>query len=205
MADGLSESYRRNRCGPDFARDRVLRIHRFCGSRFLERNSRTSAHLELAESVSFAFCSGYAGNLQSKRLSNYDSKGYLMRTVNPANSIWNFHVWTEVWMKRPDVASGDGWQIVDGTPQERSEGLFQCGPAPRSFVKNGTNGNYDTEFVRAEVQTILINFYSVRFFPDGSWQNSDMAIFLSGQNISTKKAGDSDRKDLTGFYRKLED
>ena len=60
-----------------------------------------------------------------------------------------------MWMARPDVVSGDGWQIVDGTPQELSDGKFQCGPAPRSFVKNGVNCNFDTDFVRSEVSSLV--------------------------------------------------
>ncbi|NWH82734.1 TGM1 glutamyltransferase, partial [Piaya cayana] len=36
---------------------------------------------------------------------------------------WNFHVWNDCWMKRPDLPSGyDGWQVVDATPQETSSG-----------------------------------------------------------------------------------
>ncbi|KAH0627233.1 hypothetical protein JD844_002738, partial [Phrynosoma platyrhinos] len=41
-----------------------------------------------------------------------------------ADFIWNFHVWNDVWMKRPDLPEGyDGWQAIDGTPQEKSQGL----------------------------------------------------------------------------------
>lgn len=37
----------------------------------------------------------------------------------------NFHVWNDVWMKRPDLPCGyDGWQAIDATPQEPSEGNF---------------------------------------------------------------------------------
>ncbi|NXG90396.1 TGM1 glutamyltransferase, partial [Stercorarius parasiticus] len=36
---------------------------------------------------------------------------------------WNFHVWNDCWMKRPDLPDGyDGWQVVDATPQETSSG-----------------------------------------------------------------------------------
>lgn len=58
------------------------------------------------------------------------------------DSIWNFHVWTEAWMARPDLPKGTenigrglcidynklyasgygGWQAIDATPQERSDG-----------------------------------------------------------------------------------
>ena len=39
------------------------------------------------------------------------------------DSVWNFHVWNEVWMTRPDLQAGyGGWQAIDATPQETSEG-----------------------------------------------------------------------------------
>lgn len=40
----------------------------------------------------------------------------------------NFHVWTDAWMKRQDLPQGhDGWQVLDATPQEISEGEFVRG------------------------------------------------------------------------------
>ena len=39
-----------------------------------------------------------------------------------SDSIWNFHVWNEVFMARPDLPTGyGGWQVIDATPQEASE------------------------------------------------------------------------------------
>ena len=69
------------------------------------------------------------------------------------DSIWNFHVWNEVWLQRPDLPEGyDGWQAIDATPQEETEERMQCGPAPVKAIKNGeTFINYDTPFVFAEV------------------------------------------------------
>ena len=42
---------------------------------------------------------------------------------NRQDSVWNFHVWNEVWMKRPDLNDGvyGGWQVIDSTPQEPSD------------------------------------------------------------------------------------
>lgn len=52
------------------------------------------------------------------------------------DSCWNFHVWNDVWMARPDLPTGyGGWQIIDATPQEESDGkLFM-------FFKNQTRKN----------------------------------------------------------------
>lgn len=44
---------------------------------------------------------------------------------SPLACAWNrnFHVWTECWMRRPDLGPEfDGWQVVDPTPQEKSAG-----------------------------------------------------------------------------------
>ena len=39
--------------------------------------------------------------------------------------MWNFHVWNECWMARPDLQAGyGGWQAVDATPQETSDGIY---------------------------------------------------------------------------------
>lgn len=38
------------------------------------------------------------------------------------DSIWNFHVWNDVWMARNDLPPGyGGWQAIDSTPQEESD------------------------------------------------------------------------------------
>ncbi|XP_046401353.1 hemocyte protein-glutamine gamma-glutamyltransferase-like [Ischnura elegans] len=51
---------------------------------------------------------------------------------------WTFHAWNEVWMARPELPHiYSGWQAIDGTPQSKSEGLFQCGPAPLEAIKRG--------------------------------------------------------------------
>lgn len=39
------------------------------------------------------------------------------------DSVWNFHVWDDAWMARPDLPKGyGGWQVIDSTPQEKSDG-----------------------------------------------------------------------------------
>ncbi|XP_029358347.1 transglutaminase 5, like [Echeneis naucrates] len=79
------------------------------------------------------------------------------------DSIWNFHVWVECWMNRRDLGSGmDGWQVLDPTPQERSGGVYCCGPAPVKAIKDRhINLPYDIPFVYAEVNadvhTVIIS------------------------------------------------
>jgi hypothetical protein len=55
-----------------------------------------------------------------------------MMDYDPTNpegddSIWNYHVWNDVWMARPDLPKGyGGWQAIDATPQETSDGEIRC-------------------------------------------------------------------------------
>ena len=73
----------------------------------------------------------------------------------------NFHVWNEIWTKRKDLPknSYDGWQAVDSTPQEKSSGLHQMGPAPLKAIKEGeVYAGFDTGFVFAEVNADYVRW-----------------------------------------------
>lgn len=89
----------------------------------------------------------------------FDAEDKPITDVN-SDSIWNFHVWTEAWMTRPDLPTGfGGWQVVDGTPQETSEGLYRTGPASVEAVRQGEIGfPYDAPFVLSEVNADLIHW-----------------------------------------------
>ncbi|XP_071092235.1 annulin-like isoform X1 [Haliotis cracherodii] len=81
------------------------------------------------------------------------------------DSVWNFHVWNEVYMRRPDLNTDaikyDGWHVIDATPQERSDGVFTCGPAPVVAIKEGhLNVGYDTSFIYAEVNADKVEWKS---------------------------------------------
>lgn len=58
-------------------------------------------------------------------------------------------------MARPDLPPGmGGWQAVDSTPQETSQGTFRCGPASIMAIRTGqVYLKHDTPFVFAEVST----------------------------------------------------
>lgn len=72
-------------------------------------------------------------------------------------SLRNFHVWNDCWMSRPDLPPGNGgWQAVDATPQETSQGTFRCGPASLAAVRNGQVFlKHDAPFVFAEVRRVF--------------------------------------------------
>ncbi|XP_060606391.1 protein-glutamine gamma-glutamyltransferase K-like [Ruditapes philippinarum] len=102
------------------------------------------------------------------------------------DSIWNFHVWNDVWMTRPDLPAGyNGWQAIDATPQEKSKGIYCMGPASLTAVKNGhIRLPHDAPFVFAEVNADRIMWMGV------SPHNRRMIkkeTNLVGQFMSTKK------------------
>ncbi|RXG53423.1 Annulin [Armadillidium vulgare] len=82
----------------------------------------------------------------------FGDEGETIEELN-ADSIWNFHVWNEVWMARPDLGDGyEGWQVIDSTPQEESDGQYRCGPTSLAAIKRGEiHRPYDSPFVYAEV------------------------------------------------------
>ncbi|XP_028169712.1 hemocyte protein-glutamine gamma-glutamyltransferase-like, partial [Ostrinia furnacalis] len=128
-----------------------------------------------------------------------------------ADSIWNYHVWNDVWMARPDLPPGyGGWQAIDATPQETSSGMFQCGPASLEAIKQGVIGvGYDVEFMLASVNADLMRW---RHDPEAETGYSmvDSNNFHIGRMVLTKKPyifdplGDEDREDITAQYKHRE-
>ncbi|KAK3085742.1 hypothetical protein FSP39_008070 [Pinctada imbricata] len=103
-----------------------------------------------------------------------------------SDSVWNFHVWNEVWTARCDLEPGfDGWQVIDATPQEMSDGLFVCGPSPLAAIKKGLIGiGYDTAFIMAEVNSDKIRYKYDRQTEE--YTKISVERDSVGRNISTK-------------------
>ncbi|XP_051804449.1 protein-glutamine gamma-glutamyltransferase E-like [Acanthochromis polyacanthus] len=118
------------------------------------------------------------------------------------DSVWNFHVWTEGWMKRPDLGSDgeyDGWQAVDPTPQELSDGVYCCGPASVKSILNGhTEFQYDVAFIYAEVNADYIVWRKTK---SGEKIQCKCDTKKVGKHISTKAVGSSERLDITNTYK----
>jgi transglutaminase 1 len=127
------------------------------------------------------------------------------------DSCWNFHVWNDVWMTRPDLPSGyGGWQIIDATPQEQSDKIFRCGPASVEAVRKGVVGYlYDTPFVFSEVNADIVHFQEDE---NSDWGFSRLSInqYHVGRKILTKRIDvtdekrDSDKWDVTSLYKNPE-
>ncbi|XP_037873667.1 hemocyte protein-glutamine gamma-glutamyltransferase [Bombyx mori] len=131
-----------------------------------------------------------------------------MEEMESVDSIWNYHVWNDVWMARPDLPTGyGGWQAIDATPQETSQGQYQCGPAPLEAIKQGVIGlSYDVDFMLASVNADLMRW---RKDPEAETGFSmvDTNNYHIGRMVLTKKPfvfdpiGDEDREDITSQYK----
>lgn len=115
------------------------------------------------------------------------------------DSIWNFHVWCECWMARRDLPPGyGGWQVLDPTPQESSNGMYRCGPASVKAIQQGeVHLNYDCPFVFS-----MVNADSVTWTIYGTKKEKHYCDpHLIGNRISTKGVGTDEREDITHTYK----
>ena len=146
------------------------------------------------------------------------------------DSVWNFHVWNEVWMRRNDLPDGlyGGWQVIDATPQETSDGkslvcnflilqfnglfsgTYQLGPASVEAVRRADLGlGFDADFVFAEVNSDVHTFVSD---PTAEWgfRMSDTNTSEVGKIIVTKAIGymsdeiEADYETITESYKARE-
>uniref|UniRef100_A0A3Q2Z2P6 Protein-glutamine gamma-glutamyltransferase K n=1 Tax=Hippocampus comes TaxID=109280 RepID=A0A3Q2Z2P6_HIPCM len=120
-----------------------------------------------------------------------------------SDTVWNFHVWNDCWMARPDLPHGHGgWQAVDSTPQETSQGTFRCGPASVTAIRSGqVYLKHDTPFVFAEVNSDKIYWQRN---PDGTFSQIHSEKKAVGHSISTKAVGSDQRADITHLYKHQE-
>ncbi|XP_063152838.1 protein-glutamine gamma-glutamyltransferase 5 isoform X2 [Candoia aspera] len=132
----------------------------------------------------------------------YDNTGQLLPRESK-DSIWNFHVWNECWMVRRDLPPGyDGWQVLDATPQESSNGLYRCGPAPVRAIREGDiHLRYDTPFVFSMVNADRV----VWLLSGASREKLQWNPSAVGNYISTKRIGSDEREDITHTYKHQEE
>jgi hypothetical protein len=109
------------------------------------------------------------------------------------DSVWNFHVWNEVFFKRDDCEKCDGWQSTDATPQEYSDGDYQLGPAPKTRIYNLDVSGYDkvgydivsdTHFLVSEVNADQRHFLEKK---SGSGRNKKFKLHYTEKNVIGKE------------------
>jgi transglutaminase 1 len=181
-------------------------------------------YLETGESVKYGQCWVFSGvttsmmrclGIPARSVTNYDSahdvdgnctddkyfdEEYNYMPNESGDSVWNFHVWNDVWMARSDLPAGmGGWQAMDGTPQELSGGKYRCGPAPLQAIKEGKiNMSYDARFVFAEVNADTVYWQKLK--------NGDVKPIRVKQNsvgtaVLTKKPNSYEVEDVTDQYK----
>eukprot|EP00854_Cymbomonas_tetramitiformis_P021658 gene21658-26048_t len=142
-----------------------------------------------------------------------DEDGLFQPTEGPSHdSVWSFHVWNEVYMKRTELENGNGWQALDATPQEASAGgsgvgtepVYQMGPASVRLLKRNEDpictynsdkkyGCWDNQFVISEVNS-NVNVWTQEgagWDLFGTFQSDPFGDVYNtiGLQISTKKKG----------------
>lgn len=137
----------------------------------------------------------------SRSIDYYYDKNNKMVSELSSDSVWNYHVWVEAWMTRPDLSGHHGgWQAMDATPQELSphSRSMVVGPASIQAIKDGLDLKYDNEFVISEVNADIKYYYESK--------NGDYIVMSTdkrrvGTHISTKAVGKNERQDITLEYK----
>uniref|UniRef100_A0A672QV69 protein-glutamine gamma-glutamyltransferase n=1 Tax=Sinocyclocheilus grahami TaxID=75366 RepID=A0A672QV69_SINGR len=147
--------------------------------------------------TNFASAHDNTGNLKTDII--LDENGGMNRS-RTRDSIWNYHSWNEVYMRRPDLPEKySGWQVVDSTPQETSDGLYRCGPTSVNAIKDGElSYPFDARFVFAELNSDLIYYQSDKY---GNTKIIQVDTTYVGKLLITKRVNSNAYDDITSTYK----
>ncbi|XP_066539419.1 coagulation factor XIII, A1 polypeptide a, tandem duplicate 1 [Hoplias malabaricus] len=159
----------------------------------------------------FLRCFGLPTRLVTNYCSAHDSMGNIVTEIvldedgqldtrEATDSVWNYHCWNEVFTKRADLpAVYSGWQAVDATPQETSDGYYRCGPTSVRAIKEGQlSYQFDGRFLFAEVNSDVI-FYKSDVYGNKTYVSRNTSYV--GQLIVTKMLDSNKPMDITSIYK----
>ncbi|XP_065150833.2 coagulation factor XIII A chain-like [Paramisgurnus dabryanus] len=159
----------------------------------------------------FLRCLGIPARVITNYCSAHDNGGDLKTDIvldetgavdrrNTRDSVWNYHCWNEVYMKRPDLPSQySGWQVADSTPQETSSGLYRCGPTSVNAVKAGDlSYPFDARFVFAELNSDVIYHQCDKY---GNMKTLNVDTAYVGKLTVTKSVNGFGYEDITSNYK----
>ncbi|XP_056593617.1 coagulation factor XIII A chain-like [Triplophysa dalaica] len=137
------------------------------------------------------------GNLKTDIMLDEDGKVNRSRT---RDSVWNYHCWNEVYMKRTDLPQKfSGWQVVDSTPQETSDGLYRCGPTSVTAIKEGElSYPFDGKFVFAELNSDVVYHQIDKY---GKTKILHVDTTYVGKRVVTKLINSNQYEDVTSTYK----
>ncbi|XP_060921117.1 coagulation factor XIII A chain-like [Labrus mixtus] len=137
------------------------------------------------------------GNLKTDLIFKMDGSPDRRHTMD---SIWNYHCWNEVFINRHDLPPHcSGWQVVDATPQETSDGYYRCGPSSVNAIKDGLLCHpFDCGFVFAEVNSDIVCYKRNRY---GTLNVFWVHKSYVGMLICTKAVGRYEFLDITHNYK----
>lgn len=130
---------------------------------------------------------------------------YTRNFAKHADKFWNYHVWTEAWMKRADLTGGDGWQVLDATSQTKGVGLKRIGPASRELNRDSATPpalDYDAGFMWSSALADD-NIYLESKVAVGAYaldHTDDNAKAGYAKTVYTKKRGGAGHVDIASEY-----
>lgn len=160
---------------------------------------------------SFCRCLGIPARVITNYNSAHDNNGNLKTEIflnedwsmhsRSRDSVWNYHCWNEVYMRRPNLPKEyEGWQVLDATPQETSDGFYRCGPTSVKAIKKGDLCYpFDGPFVFAEVNSDLV----IHLVDSATGLSEIVNVNTSyvGTKILTKAVDSSKSEDITHTYK----